>query len=91
MSFRIAWSTSARRSLYRLPTNVALAITDFAEGPLAENPRRVGKPLRHLLAGSYSARVGVYRIIYEIDDVVQVVSVERIGYRRIAILSMLPC
>lgn len=58
-----------------------MAITDFVAGPLAENPHRVGKPLRDLLAGSYSARVGVYRIIYEIDDVVQVVSVERIGHR----------
>jgi mRNA interferase RelE/StbE len=81
VSFKIDWSKSARRSLYRLPTEVAIAISDFVAGPLAEDPHRVGKPLRDLLPGSYSARVGVYRIIYEIDDVVQVVSVERIGHR----------
>jgi mRNA interferase RelE/StbE len=47
---------------------------------LAENPHRVGKPLRGGLAGFYSARRGEYRVIYSIFDEevrVEVVSIAR--------------
>ena len=33
---------------------------------LQENPVQ-GKPLKHKLKGKYSLRVGVYRIIYQVD------------------------
>lgn len=45
-----------------------LAVLEFCSGPLAENPHRVGKPLRGPLAGFYSARRGEYRVIYSIFD-----------------------
>jgi len=51
-----------------LPTKVALAVLDFATGPLLAAPRRVGKPLRGDLSGLHSARVGAYRVIYELDE-----------------------
>ena len=50
-------------------------------GPLAANPHQVGKPLRHEFEGLYSARVGPYRILYEIEDVVRIVAVIRIAHR----------
>lgn len=50
-------------------------------GPLAENPHRVGKPLRNELEGLLGARVGPYRILYEIDEVIYIVAVIRIGHR----------
>jgi len=69
----------ARRALDRLPDKVALAVVDFLLGPLADAPHRVGKALRGDLAGLYSARVGTYRVVYEIiapDHTVQVVYID---------------
>ena len=40
----------------------------FMEADLLAEPLRVGKPLRRELDGMYSARRGVYRIIYEVVD-----------------------
>lgn len=62
-------SPGARKALSEgLPEAVAAACFAFITGPLAENPRRVGKPLRNELAGTYSARRGEFRVIYDIDD-----------------------
>jgi mRNA interferase RelE/StbE len=71
----------ARRSLDRLPAKAFEAVVAFMVGPLAENPHRVGKPLRNELEGLFGARVGPYRILYEIDDAIFVVAVIRIGHR----------
>lgn len=71
----------ARRALDRLPEKVALAVLDFVVGPLLENPHRVGKPLRGDLAGLHSARVGTYRVVYEIDEEVTTVNVLFIDHR----------
>ena len=45
-------------------------------GPLAENPRRVGKALRFELEGLHSARRGDYRVICRIADVVTITAIE---------------
>jgi prevent-host-death family protein len=52
-------------------------------GPIAERPRRVGKPLVGELTGLYSARRGDYRVIHEIDDDRKVVIVHRVQHRRV--------
>jgi mRNA-degrading endonuclease RelE of RelBE toxin-antitoxin system len=49
---------------------------------IAENPRRLGKPLMLEHEGRYSARRGPYRIIYDIDDEQHLVRVVAIGHRR---------
>ena len=49
--FRIAWTPTAKRTLARLPEKVAAAAVEFIYGSLAENPYRVGKPLRRELEG----------------------------------------
>ena len=58
----------ARRTIDRLPAKIAVAVLDFMLGPLTENPHGVGKGLRGDLAGLHSARVGAYRIVYEISE-----------------------
>lgn len=58
----------ARRAIDRLPDKIALAVSDYLVGPLLENPHRVSKALRGELAGLRSARVGAYRIVYEINQ-----------------------
>ena len=83
MTYAIYFSPRARRALHvDLPEAVAAACAEFIFGPLAENPQRVGKPLRDELAGSYSARRGEYRVIYEIHEDRVAVRVITIRHRR---------
>jgi mRNA-degrading endonuclease RelE of RelBE toxin-antitoxin system len=55
---------------------------EFIHGPLAEEPRRVGAPLRSPYAGHWRARRGEYRVRYIIDDDVKTVTVLDIDHRR---------
>ncbi|MCE9621184.1 MAG: type II toxin-antitoxin system RelE/ParE family toxin [Actinomycetia bacterium] len=81
MTYPIELRSPAQRSLNKLPAKAFAAVVAFISGPLAENPQKVGKPLRHELEGLYSTRVGPYRILYEVDDVVRIVAVIRIAHR----------
>jgi mRNA-degrading endonuclease RelE of RelBE toxin-antitoxin system len=69
--------------LNQLPSKVRDAAIQAMLGPIAEHPRRVGKPLVGELTGLHSARRGDYRVIYEIDDDHKVVIVHRIQHRRV--------
>jgi mRNA interferase RelE/StbE len=66
--FEISWASAARRALRRLPAKVATAAVEFIYGALAENPHRVGRPLRFELEGRHSAHRGDYRVVYRIDE-----------------------
>ncbi len=63
---------------------VATSIADFVYGPLAENPWRVGKPLRDDLEGNFSARRGDYRIIYTIHHSLVMARIIKIAHRKSA-------
>jgi mRNA interferase RelE/StbE len=83
VTYRIELTGAARRALTEtLPEVVAVACWEFIRGPLAENPHRVGKPLRNQLEGRYSARRGEFRVIYQIFDDRVVVRVIHIAHRR---------
>lgn len=83
MSHEVTLSRAARRALtHDLPEAVAAACFEFIAGPLAANPRRVGKRLGGALAGCWSARRGEFRLIYSIDDDVIRVHVLTIQHRR---------
>lgn len=83
MTFQVRWASPARRAIeHELPEAVAAAVWEFVVGPLADNPHRVGKPLRDPLAGFWSARRGQYRVIYAIDDDAHVVTIAAIDHRR---------
>jgi mRNA interferase RelE/StbE len=74
-------AASAIRELDATPPRVVPAIVEFLYGPLAANPRRVGKPLRDDFGGSSSARRGTYRILYDIEDAERIVRVFRVSSR----------
>ncbi|MDA8314933.1 MAG: type II toxin-antitoxin system RelE/ParE family toxin [Actinomycetota bacterium] len=72
----------ARRALEaRLPLAVALAVWEFCNGPLRDDPHRVGGALGRELFGYFSARRGAYRIVYRIDDEARVVHLVRVEHR----------
>lgn len=81
MTYRVEFTSAARRDIGRLPGRIAWAVVEFCDGPLAENPHRVGKALVADLAGLYSARRGEYRIVYAIDDETVVVEVAYVRRR----------
>jgi len=70
-----------------LPEAVAIACIEFIRGPLAENPHRVGKPLRPPFDGQWVARRGEYRVTYTINDAQIIVRVISIRHRRDAYRS----
>jgi mRNA-degrading endonuclease RelE of RelBE toxin-antitoxin system len=80
-SYELRIVPSARRALGRLPLRFSAAVVAFMQGPLIENPWRVGKPLRDDLVGLHAARVGMYRVMYRIIDSEDVVLVTRIDHR----------
>lgn len=75
--YELKVAASAERSLARLPESAAAAMVEFITGPLLENPLRLGHPLTLELSGYLSARRGVYRVVYRVDELtVLVVRVE---------------
>jgi mRNA-degrading endonuclease RelE of RelBE toxin-antitoxin system len=81
--FELAVRPRARRALTdKLPFEVAAAAAELIHGPLLEQPYRVGKALHRELTGLHSARLATeWRIIYTIDEVARLVTVETIQHR----------
>lgn len=66
----------------RLPEKISAAVYEFITTALLVKPHRVGKRL--LLSpfeGTWSARRGTYRVLYEIDEDDRVVTVTAIEHR----------
>ena len=84
LPYEVDLTKTARRALAeQLPLDVAVGVSEFLVGPLADNPRRVGKELDSPLAGVYSARVmRGWRVLYLVDDEQRRVSVRSISHRR---------
>lgn len=81
MSHRVVFSASARRDVAQVPPRIVSAIVEFVYGDLAASPYRVGKPLQRELTGIFSARRGLYRILYEIDNTTSTIHSLRVDHR----------
>ncbi|WP_300406082.1 type II toxin-antitoxin system RelE/ParE family toxin [Nocardioides sp.] len=79
--YSIRVTARAERDLQRLPEKIATACGEFIFGPLADNPQRVGKPLRGELARLHSARRGDYRVIYGVVEDARTVEIVHINRR----------
>lgn len=83
LTYRITYAPKAKRALSEsLPEGVAAACVEFIGSALAENPHRIGKPLRAPLDGLHVARRGEFRVIYQIDDGQLVVLIVTVEHRR---------
>ena len=83
----VTFTPAARPHLNKLPADVAAAIYEHVVGPVADNPRRLGKAPDEPYADVRSARRGEYRVLYTIDEerhsiTVLVVAHRRDAYRR---------
>ena len=79
--YSIRVTARAERDLQQLPEKIATACVEFIFGPLADNPRRVGKPLRAELVGLHSARRGDYRVVYGVAEDTRTVEIVHIARR----------
>ena len=70
-----------------LPEAVAAAVIELVTGAPAENPQRMGVPLRNELEGLWNVRRGTYRVLYRINDSRREVVILRVAHRRDAYLS----
>lgn len=83
MSFRVVVARSAARRLAEgVPEPVAAACVEFIFGVLADDPHRVGAPLRKPFEGQWRARRGEYRVRYRIDEETTTVYVLDVDHRR---------
>ena len=83
MTYTVQATPIVRRALTeKLPEAVAVACWEFMNGPLLENPQRVGKRLLPPLEDRHSARRGTYRVIYRIDEKNEIVTVVDVDRRR---------
>lgn len=80
MRYQLAIKPTAAKELERLDDPL-LRLIDAAILKLAENPRPQG---HKKLTGMplYRIRIGVYRVVYEVDDAKGLVTVVTIGHRR---------
>jgi len=81
VSYRLVLSKPAVRALRDLPASVNQRISIALDG-LKEQPRPQGCIKLQGREELWRIRVGDYRIIYAIDDTVQIIDVRRIGNRR---------
>lgn len=80
--FSLRVTPAVRRALAeRLPESIAFAAFEFINGPLLDNPHRVGRHLLPPVDDRHSARRGSYRIIYRIDEKARVVTVVDVDQR----------
>jgi mRNA interferase RelE/StbE len=80
--YAITFTPAARRRLGNLPLPAAAALYEHLTGPVAGNPRRLGKPLDAPLEDVLSTRRGEYRALYTVDDRARVVTVLAVAHRR---------
>ena len=82
MSYRIKFDPQAIEDLKGISTKVQPQILKKINW-LGLNFEQVQpKGLAENLAGFYKLRVGDYRVLYEIDEELEVVAIARVGHRR---------
>lgn len=80
--YRIIIKKSAAKELELLPKKILPAITNSILS-LSNEPRPTGcKKLKAQKGYLWRIRVGDYRIIYAIDDVIKIVDVHKVGHRK---------
>lgn len=80
--YKVTFKQSAFKDLQRLPATAVKKVTVAIDG-LAYDPRPVGvKKLKDSSENLYRIRVGDYRVIYVVDEVVRIVNIRRIGHRK---------
>jgi mRNA interferase RelE/StbE len=80
--YTITFKKSAEREFEKLPTQVIRRIGKAID-TLSKNPRPVGsKKLEGQKESLWRIRIGDYRVIYLVEDVIKIVEIRRVGHRK---------
>ena len=79
--YKVIVSKSASKELAELPTQIVNRIIPAIKR-LGENPRPAGCKKLKGEQDSWRIRIGDYRVIYTIDDVIHIVDVRSVGHRK---------
>ena len=80
--YKILVSRKAEKEIISLPSSIVKRVGQAID-KLAENPRPVGsKKLQGTTENLWRVRVGDYRIIYDIEDVLKIIDVKRVRHRK---------
>jgi mRNA interferase RelE/StbE len=80
-SYSVEWPKSARKELRSIPPREAQRIFQAVDR-LAEDPRPAGSKKLKGSDESYRIRVGDYRVIYDVLDVIRIVLIQRVRHRK---------
>ena len=80
--FKIVFKKSAQKEIEKLPAVVVKRIAPAIDD-LAENPRPQGsKKLTSQAENLWRIRFGDYRVVYLIEDAIQIIEVRKVGHRK---------
>jgi mRNA interferase RelE/StbE len=80
--YRIRFKKSAEKEIAKLPIKAINQIRPAIDG-LAANPRPPGsKKLETQKEPLWRIRIGDYRVIYLIEEIIKIVEIRRIGHRK---------
>ncbi len=84
MAFRVEYTSKALKQLKKMDRFDAALVVSWIGKNLdgADDPRRLGKPLKGDRAGEWRYRVGRYRVLCVIRDDVLLVEVFAVGHRQ---------
>jgi mRNA interferase RelE/StbE len=81
MEYRIKFKASAAKEFRKLPANIQKRL-QIAINALRNDPRPSGSIKLKGSEQLYRIRLGDYRVVYGVDDAIQVVFVTRVRHRR---------
>ena len=82
MIYKITVKKSAAKEIENLPIKIVPKIARCILG-LAENPRpKNSKKLKASSSNLWRIRIGDYRVVYTIDDKIEIVDVQKVGHRK---------
>lgn len=80
--YKITIKKTAAKELDALPKKIVILVTKGIF-QLAETPRPHGcKKLKGTGTDLWRIRIGDYRVIYAIDDVIEIIDVKKVGHRK---------
>ncbi len=79
--YKVILSNKAERQFFKLPNNIADAIEEKLKS-LSDNPRPFGCKKLKGSTNTWRVRVGDYRIVYDVEDAILIVTVIKLGHRR---------
>ena len=75
--YAIRFKKSAEKELEKLPTQIIKRISRAIDA-LTENPQKIRRSKESL----WRMRIGNYRVIYLVEDVIKIVEIRRVGHRK---------